>query len=61
VYAPWQELRPWTLADQQVPARLKSFANGRVILELENGETLNTSESALTDTDRQWIRNKLRR
>jgi hypothetical protein len=55
IYEPWQELRPWTIGDKPVMARLKGWSGSRAILELENGETLNTSQSALSEEDRRWV------
>jgi len=58
-YEPWQELRVWTIADKPVLARLKVWNNARAILELADGETLNTSQSALSEADRRWVESML--
>jgi hypothetical protein len=54
-YEPWQQQRHWTIGDKQVLARLKGWTGERAILELADGEELNTSQSALSEADRQWV------
>jgi len=58
-YEPWQKQRLWTIGDKQVLARLKGWSGARAILQLADGDEMNTSQSALSADDLKWVADTL--